>query len=154
MNIVEFADTHKIKWRPVIVKVKKNNNNTYSKELMPMLGSMPDVKHFANSEWCSSEMLKLQKFYKGLSQVEKDKYTISLDTSKILHWMSIGKKIPSIQMKQSNWLMIYVRSVHIINRQQKCWENILCSDLMKDFRKRKIFSNFRVSVNCIKTSIC
>ena len=85
MNIVEFADTHKIKWRPVIVKVKKNNNNTYSKELMPMLGSMPDVKHFANSEWCSSEMLKLQKFYKALSQVEKDKYTISLDTSKILH---------------------------------------------------------------------
>ena len=85
MNIVEFADKHNIKWRPIIVKVNKKKNGQYEKQLMPMLGEMPDVKHFADENWCSTDMVKLQKFYHKMSQVEKDKYTISLDTSEVLH---------------------------------------------------------------------
>lgn len=85
MNIVEFADKHNIKWRPIIVKVNKKKNGQYEKQLMPMLDKMPDVKHFADEKWCSTDMVKLQKYYHKLSQVEKDKYTISLDTSEVLH---------------------------------------------------------------------
>ena len=82
---MEFADKHNIKWRPILVKVNKKKNGQYEKQLLPMLGEMPDVKHFADEKWCETQMIHLQKYYHKMSQVEKDKYTISLDTSEVLH---------------------------------------------------------------------
>ena len=84
MNIVEFCDKHNIKWRPIELKISTKPDGKMKKEMLPMLGQgLPDVKHFADEAWCKKEMINLQKYYKKLSQVEKDKLYISMDTSEI-----------------------------------------------------------------------
>jgi len=83
MNIVDFCDKHNIKWRPIELQITTKPDGKMKKEMLPMLGSMPDVKHFADEEWCKKEMINLQKYYKKLSQVGKDKLYISMDTSDI-----------------------------------------------------------------------
>ncbi len=84
MNIVDFCDKHNIKWRPIELRISTKPDGKMKKEMLPMLGlGLPDVKHFNDKEWCENEMIKLQKYYKKLSQVGKDKLYISMDTSDI-----------------------------------------------------------------------
>ena len=84
MNIVDFCDKHNIKWRPIELRISTKTDGKMKKEMLPMLGlGLPDVKHFNDKEWCENEMIKLQKYYKKLSQVGKDKLYISMDTSDI-----------------------------------------------------------------------
>ncbi len=84
MNIVDFCDKHNIKWRPIELRISTKPDGKMKKEMLPMLGlGLPDVKHFNDKEWCDNEMIKLQKYYKKLSQVGKDKLYISMDTSDI-----------------------------------------------------------------------
>lgn len=87
MNIVDFCDKYNIKWRPILVSVSKGSKGQYVKTLenCDMFGGMPNKKDFLNAEWCENKMPKYQKKFKKLAQCERDKYTISMDTSEYYH---------------------------------------------------------------------
>lgn len=85
MNIVDFCDANDINWTPIKVKVSKGSKGKYEKQMEPLLGVMPNVKDFYDDKWIAEDMPKLQTYYRGLSEVERDKLTISMDTQNIYH---------------------------------------------------------------------
>tara|TARA_R110002096_G_scaffold340087_1_gene533303 strand:+ start:2188 stop:4776 length:2589 start_codon:yes stop_codon:yes gene_type:complete len=87
MEIVEFAHTHDIKWRPIKVKVSMGAKGKFIKDLEPIgaLGGLPNKKDFLDAKWCENTMPVHQQYYLDLPKVEQDKLTISMDTTDIYH---------------------------------------------------------------------